>query len=226
MKILMMLFLFLPALLAQELKVLNVKGEVKFRVGTSETWSKLTESSKLEKEDFVSTGEKSSVQIKVSNQVFNLTERSAVSLSSIKKMSTDELLLALAMEDMINAPKNNSKNNSSNTAVYGNKEGQEDNLKVKADDFGVMRLNGAVELAKNGFKESAVVYARETYRKYPDSKQIASYRIFFADILYDKGLYEEALGEYLVISKLDLNDSEKLKIEKQIKSINQLLLNN
>lgn len=226
MKTLIVLLLFVPVLLAQELKVLNIKGEVKFRTGTSETWSKLTESSRLQNEDFISTGEKSSVQIKVSNQAFNLTERSAVSLSSIKKMSTDELLLALAMEDMINAPKNNSKNNSNSTAVYGNKEGQENNLIIKADDFGVMRLNGAVELAKNGFKESAVVYARETYRKYPDSKQIPSYRIFFADILYEKGLYDESLGEYLDIAKLDLNDVEKSQIEKQIKIINQLLLNN
>ena len=226
MRILLMLILFIPALLAQEFKAFNVKGEVKYRTGTSETWSELKEGYQLKQNDFVSTGEKSSVQIKGSDKVFNLSELSAISLSSIKKMSTDELLLALAMENMINAPKTNGKNNSSSTAVYGNKEGQEKNIEVKADDFGLTRLNGAIQLAKNGFKESSVVYAKETYRKYPDSKRITSYRIFFADILYEKGLYEEALGDYLDIAKLELSKEEKLKVNSQIQSINKILLNN
>jgi hypothetical protein len=221
-----MLILFVPSLLAQEFKAFNVKGEVKYRTGTSEKWSELKEGYQLQQNDFVSTGEKSSVQIKGSDKVFNLSELSAISLSSIKKMSTDELLLALAMEDMINAPKTNGKNNSSSTAVYGNKEGQEKNIEVKADDFGLIRLNGAIQLAKNGFKESSVVYAKETYRKYPDSKRITSYRIFFADILYEKGLYEEALGDYLDTAKLELSKEEKLKVNSQIQSINKILLNN
>jgi hypothetical protein len=97
---------------------------------------------------------------------------------------------------------------------------------MKADDFGIKRLNGAVQLAGNGFKESSVVFAKETYRKYPDSKQIPSYRIFFADILYQKGLYEEALGEYLDSAKLDLNNEEKTNVESQIQQINKILLNN
>ena len=141
-------------------------------------------------------------------------------------MSTDDLLLALAMEDMINAPRTNGKNKSSNTATYGENEGQNKNPEMKTDDFGIKRLNGAMQLAKNGFKESSVVFAKETYRKYPDTKQIPSYRIYFADILYDKGLYEEALGEYMDIAKLDLSKEEKAKVESQTQSINKILLNN
>ncbi len=177
-------------------------------------------------DDFVSTGAKSSVQIKGTGSIITLEELSALSLASIKTMSTDELLLALAMEDMINAPRTNGKNKSSSTATYGDKEGQGKNLEAKTDDFGIKRLNGAMQLAKNGLKESSVVFAKETYRKYPDSKQISSYRIFFADILYEKGLYEEALGEYMDIAKLDLSKEEKSKVESQTQSINKILLNN
>jgi hypothetical protein len=83
-----------------------------------------------------------------------------------------------------------------------------------------------MQLAKNGFKESSVVFAKETYRKYPESKQIPSYRIFFADILYEKGLYEEALVEYQDIAKLDLSKEEKSNVESQTQSINKILLNN
>jgi len=72
-----------------------------------------------------------------------------------------------------------------------------------------MRLNGAEQLANSGLKESSVVFAKETYRKYPDTRQIPHYRIFFADILYEKGMYEETLGEYFEIEKLELTKEEK-----------------
>jgi hypothetical protein len=224
--IFLIVLLLAPSLLAQEFIAKEVKGDVKYRTGTSENWIELEEGTVLRTDDFVITGSKSTLQIKGSGSVINFAEFSAVSVASIKTMSTDELLLALAMEDMINAPKPNGKNNSSSTAVYGNKEEQGRNPEVKADDFGLKRLNGAMQLAKNGFKESSVVFARETFRKYPDSKQIPAYRIYFADILYEKGLYEEALGEYLDIARLDLSKEEKSKVESQTQNINKILLNN
>ena len=140
-------------------------------------------------------------------------------------MSTDDLLLALAMEDMINAPKTNGKGSSNNTATYGNKENNKD-VKTSVDNFGIMRLNGAVQLANSGLKESAVIFAKETYRKYPDTKQFPKYRIFFADILNEKGLYEEALREYFEIQKLELTKEEKAKVESRVNAINKILLNN
>lgn len=226
MKTFLILLLAVPSIVAQDFIVTDAKGDVKYRTGTSENWIELEDGKVLHSNDFVITGLKSSVQIKGSESIINLEEFTAVSISSIKTMSTDDLLLALAMEDMINAPKSNGKNNSSSTAVYGNKEGQSKNPELKTDDFGIKRLNGAMQLAKNGFKESSVVFAKETYRKYPDTKQIPSYRIFFADILYEKGLYEEALGEYLDIAKLELNKEDKFKVESQTQNINKILLNN
>jgi hypothetical protein len=224
-KTFLILLLLVPSLIAQEFKAVNVKGTVQYRSGTSEVWAEIKEGSVLHSDDFVSTGSKSSLQIRGTEKIINIGEFSVVSISSIKKMSIDDLLLALAMEDMINAPKTNGKNQSSSTATYGDNEGKNKNPEVKTDDFGIKRLNGAMQLAKNGFKESSVVFAKETYRKYPDSKQMPSYRIYFADILYDKGLYEEALGEYIDIAKLDLSKEEKAKVESQTQSINKILLN-
>ena len=224
-KTILIVLLSVPSLIAQEFKAAEVKGDVKYRSGTSEVWNEIKKGTVLQINDFVITGSKSSVQIKGSETIINLAEFSAISIASIKTMSTDDLLLALAMEDMINAPRTNEKNKSSSTATYGEDEGQSKNPEVKTDDFGIMRLNGAMQLAKNGYKESSVVFAKETYRKYPESKQIPSYRIYFADILYDKGLYEEALGEYIEISKLNLSKEEKARVESQTKSINKILLN-
>jgi hypothetical protein len=224
-KILSISIIFISSALAQQFSAVNIKGDVKYQTATSENWNILKDGFSLETTDFVTTSEKSSVQIKRAGQMFNLGELSAVALSSIKPMSTDELLLALAMEDMINAPKTNGKNNSSSTAVYGDKEEEGKNLDLKENNFGVKRLNGAVQLAKSGFKESAIVFAKETYRKYPDSKQIPAFRIFFADLLHEKELYEEALREYMDINKLELTNEEKIGVANKINSINKILLN-
>ena len=225
MKSLIILIVFTSVIFAQNYSASSVNGEIKYRTGTSEEWLNLKDGTVLTKDAFISTGEKSSVKISGSKTTITLNEKSALSVGSIKNMSTDELLLALAMEDMINAPRNNGKESSGNTATYGNKE---DNKVVQAmiNDFGIKRLNGAVQLARSGMQESAIVFAKETYRKYPDSKMISYYRIFFADILYDKGLYEEALGEYFEIEKLELNEEEKVAVQSKVRSINKILLNN
>lgn len=222
MKTLLIILIFVGVISAQTFTVEKVSGDVKYQNGSSETWSVLKSGSTIEDDAVISTGKNSSVMLKGNNVNFNLTESSAVSVSNIKKMNIDEFLLALAMEDMMNAPKK-IKKSSDNTAVYGTKEG-ENTLLIETDDFGIKRLNGAVQLAENGLEESAVVTAKETYRKYPDTKNLPSYRIYFANILYDKGLYEEALDEYADIQKLKLTDEERTEVNEKAESIKMKLL--
>jgi len=214
--------MFAGILSAQTFTVEKVSGDVKYQNGSSEAWSALKIGTILKDDAVISTGQNSSVLLKGNKVNFKLNGSSAVSVSSIKKMNIDELLLALAMEDMMNAPKE-IKKSSDNTAVYGTKEG-ESTLQIKTDDFGIKRLNGAVQLAENSLEESAVVAAKETYRKYPDTKNLSSYRIYFANILYDKGLYEEALDEYVDIQKLKLTAEEKAQVNEKTESIKMKLL--
>ena len=222
MKTLLIILIFAGVLSAQTFTVEKVSGDVKYQNGSSETWSALKTGATLKDDAVISTGTNSSVLLKGNNVNFNLNESSAVSVSNIKKMNIDELLLALAMEDMMNAPKE-IKKSSDNTAVYGTKEG-ENSLQIRTDDFGIKRLNGAVQLAENSLEESAVVAAKETYRKYPDTKNLPSYRIYFANILNDKGLYEEALDEYVDIQKLKLTDKERTEVNEKTESIKMKLL--
>lgn len=216
---------FAASMSAQQIQVNKVAGDVKYLSGTSEVWTEVKKGEALQMDGFISTGKNSSVQVKHSGDLINIGELSAVSISSIKKMTTDELLLALAMEDMINAPKSNVKENSGNTAVYGEDESKNKITELGANDFGIKRLNGAMQLSDNGLMESSVIFAKETYRKYPETRKIVSYRIFFADILYEKGLYTEALGEYLEIQKLELSSEQRNLVESSINSINKILLN-
>ncbi len=140
-------------------------------------------------------------------------------------MNMDELLLALAVEEILDAPAKNKNGQSESTAVYGSDENGIKNELAKSSEFGFKRLNGAKQLSENGLKESAVVVAKEVYRKYPETKTNASYRIYFADILFEKGLYEEAMNEYTDLKKLDLTQNQKETIDRKLAAISKKLLN-
>ena len=225
MKTVLVLFLLSFTLYAQTYKVEKIDGIVKVQIGTDEKWVDVKEGTILKSNSTLKTGEKSSVKIKSDELNFILKESSAISVSSIKKMTLDELLLALAMEDMLNAPKKKEKTNGKNTAVYGTEEKGNKDLHISSDDFGIKKLNGALQLAENGFKESAVVAAKETYRKYPSTKELAQFRIYFADILYERGLYEEAYDEFGLIKNLKLSDKEKTEVENKLEIISKKLVN-
>jgi len=224
MKKILLFLLFAGVLSAQTFTVKSVNGEVSYQTGSNENWTPLKSGAVVGDDVIITTGDNSSVVLIGDDIQFKLDESSAVSVSNIKKMNIDDLLLALAMEDMMNAPKEIEKS-ADNTAVYGTKENEKNTLQIRSDDFGIKRLNGAIQLAKNGMEESAVIAAKETYRKYPDTKKLPSYKIYFADILYNKGLYEEALEEYNDISKLNLSEKEKGEVNSKMESIRMKLLN-
>jgi hypothetical protein len=225
MKTLILLLTMSTTLLAQKYKAADVNGEVKYQSGTEESWVKVDEGTLLNHDAVITTGSNSSVQLVSDDFNFKLNEKSAVSTSSIKKMSLDELLLALAMEDLLNAPKKNGNGTSESTAVYG-EDDRDDFPDLNSGTFGIKRLNGAMQLANSGLTESAVIFAKETYRKYPDTKTIPSYRIYFANLLYEKSLYEEALLEFKEIAKLDLSNIQREKVNSSLESIKKVLMSN
>jgi hypothetical protein len=179
----------------------------------------------LKENDVVSTDKSSSILIKSNEVSFTLKESSAITVSNIKKMTLDELVLALAMENVMNAPRKKGNDKSDNTGVYGDKVTGETLSTLKSNDFGIKRLNGAKQLAENGMKESAIIAAKEVYRKYPDTKKDAVTRIYFADLLYERGLYEESYDEYTEIKLLELNSEQKNHVNGKIEQINKKLIN-
>ena len=210
---------------SQTFQVTKVNGKVKFLKAGSDSWQELKTNSKIESGSVLSTEQNSSVQLKGKDINFTLREASAISVSNIKKMSTDELLLALAMENIINTPRKKNNNNSDNTAVYGSEEQKKESAINKISDMGLKRLKGAKQLDENGMKESAIVTAKEIYRKYPETKNDSEYRIYFADLLYEKGLYEEAYDDFSSIKESPLEKTQQNLVDERLKEIGRKLLN-
>lgn len=205
---------------AQTYKIEKVSGSVKI-LDSNDEWINAKAGIKLSANSIITTEKNSSVSVSGNGISFTLNESSALSVSSLKEMSLDELLLALAMEDMLSAPRKKENQNGKTTAVYGTKGGA--NKILISDDFGIKRLNGAVQLSESGLKNSAVITAKEIFRKYPTTKKNSYYRIYFANLLNEAGLYEEAFDEYSLIKELELSGKEKKEVENKLSFLSKKL---
>jgi len=213
------LFLFVGVnLFAQQFVVESVKGTVKVLRGTEETFRPVKVGEKLSGDDLLMTEENSFVRLKNEESNFALASDAALGLNRIKKISINDLLLTLAIEEIKNVPKSEGKSEGRNTAVYGAKI-TDGASTAASDEIGEKLLNGAKQLAENGFKESAVIAAKETYEKHPVTRKIIKKRIFFAEILENLGLEEEALDEYYDIKKYASDKDEISLIENKISGI-------
>lgn len=220
MKKLFIAILFLGLnLSAQDFTVEKISGNVQVLKGTSEKYENVNQGDKLNGNDLIVTNEKSFIQLNKAGNKFILQGNSALGLNYLKQISINDLLLALAREEIRRVPKNEGNGNSRNTAVYGEEIRTDSPNSIIDDKMGIKKLNGAKQLAESGYKESAVLVAKETYRKYPSTKNKIDERIYFADILVDLTLYSEAFEEFNEIRKAAPNNEiisnkiEKLKIE-------------
>jgi hypothetical protein len=223
-KIICILFVLTINIAAQEYSVEKVSGNVQALIGTSEKWIEVTIGQKLHSTDLISTDAKSFIQITNKESRFILQSNSALGLSSIKKMTLNELLLALAMEEIRNIPKTKSKQLSRNTAVYGSEVSVSKLAPVTINDIGVKKINGAKQLAQNGFTESAILVAKETFRKYPETKTQIKDRIYFADLMIKLNLMNEAETELNHISTLKLNPDDKNELATRLDKIKEAAL--
>lgn len=222
-KLFLALIIFSTSIFSQNFEVEKVTGTVKYLKGTGDNWETVTKGTELNANDFLETEENSFIQLNKDGKRFLLKSSSALGLNYIKEISLNDLLLALAMEEIRNVPKKKNDSNLSNTAVYGSKVTDQ---KVTPNDLdlGIKRLNGAKQLNEYGYDESAVIAAKETYRNYPSTKKLIEDRLYFADILINLELYEEALTELNDINNYAMNNSDKEIISQKISKVKAKIL--
>jgi hypothetical protein len=194
-KILLIILFYITPLFAQEFIIEKISGNVLVMKGTAEEWISVKTGQKLSGDDLIATAGKSFIQLSNKEGRFILQSNSALNLNAVKKLSINELLLALAAEEIRNIPSGKSKSGLKNTAVYGKEESRGKILVPSLKELGNKKINGARQLAESGYKESALVVAKETYRKYPETKSNFEDRLYFVDIMMNLNLKSEAASE-------------------------------
>jgi hypothetical protein len=213
------------SILAQQFTVENIVGEVKILSGTSEEWKSVQVGQQLIGSDLLLTDEKSSIRLKNDKGTFLINDNIAVGLKNIRKVSLNDLVLALALEDIRNVPKKKLNGDSKNTAVYGSEVKETEDLEIKNEHLGYLKLNGAKFLHKNEFTESAIIVAKEVFRNFPSIANSFEDRLYFADLLNGLELHQEAASEYAQIQNLNISNVQKLIIDNKKEELSIKLLN-
>jgi len=228
MKQLIIIIIILLAVIthAQQFKVDKIKGKVLVQKGTEEEFTQLNKGDILNGDDLIITDKNSFIQLDKDGGKFILDENSALGLSYLKKISINDLLLALAMEEIRNVPKSKNNKIGKNTAVYGEETVVANSMVVTSNNLGERKINGAKQLAENGYQESAIIVAKETYRKYPSTGKNVEDRIYFANLLSSLNLNNEALEEFSTVSKMNLNNDQREKVDEEIEKIKLVLISN
>jgi len=218
-KLVILIFLLSSILFAQEFKVNKINGKVLVQKGLEDSYTPVKSGDILNGDDLIITEDKSFIQLERENNRFILKANSALGLNHIRKVSVNDLLLALAMEEIRNIPTNKQNGIEKNTAVYGENISTDVDSKLPINKLGNMKINGAKQLSENGFHESAIIVSKDTFRKYPSTKLNFDDRIYFANLLEDLNLYNETLDEYNSISKLDLTKDQQTFVNNKIEKI-------
>ena len=223
-KIIVLLFVFVTIIAAQNFTVEKIKGDVKILKGTSEKWEPVKKGEILSGEDVLLTEKNAYILLNKDNKRFELKGDAAIGLNHIRQVSINDLILALALDEIRNVPKIKKSNTSRNTAVYGSKGNENKEIAIDENVLGPKKLNGAKILNENGYSESSVIVAKEVFRNYPKVSMNFSDRLYFADVLNKLELYQEAAAEYNKLKNLALTDKEKETIAARIEAVNLKLV--
>jgi len=215
-KIMIMTAILACSLFAQSYKIEKVQGTVKALIGNSEQWVDVKEGTMVSSSTVLMTDKNALIVLSGRGIKFTLKPSAALSVNSLKRMTIDELLLALAMEEILSTPAKKKDDKSMNTAIYGTNESGTKTAAVPTNLLGDLKLNGARQLAENGFRETAILTAKETYRKYPDTQKNILTRIYFAEQMMQLSLFDEALAEYSQIQNLPLNDPQSKEVHEKL----------
>jgi hypothetical protein len=224
-QIIIILFLLTALMFGQEFKVEKITGTILVQKGVEDSFTPVKQGDILGGDDLILTEDNSFIQLKKGGSRFILKANSALGLNHIRKISVNDLLLALAMEEIRNIPVHENNGIEKNTAVYGENVSLSSDVNLPPNKLGEMKINGAKQLAENGFTESAIIVSKDTFRKYPSTKLNFGNRIYFASLLETLNLYNESLDEYNSIGKMVLTKTQKEIVDKKIETISMKNIN-
>lgn len=207
--------------LAGEIVLLKIQGDVAVRSGMTEEWVAARAGNILAPDATIRTGMKSSAVIEVNGSPgkrMTVPPEVMVEMGDVRELTQEELILKLTMERVKSTSyewKRNELNIPNMTAMHGSDRSPSKGLMENDVTAGVYQLNGARVLFDHGFYSTSALRVLDVLRRYPRLGEQFNNRILVARALEHANLRGEALNEYA-----QLLTSEQLTPEQrdQVKS--------
>jgi len=200
-----------------QLTIDSVEGDVFVRHGVEEEWVEASVGSTLRPEDSIKTGKNSSAVLRLNDDsIYRIPAEIIVDGADFRSMDREELLMRLAMEDMLSVPErmDDDRPVPRTTVLHGSPRGRvaEDTEQINFETAR-FRINGARYLVEHDYRGTAVLKIRETLRLYPDGAYRINAMMLAAESLETLILLEEAARYYRTILDEDIDADTRNRAE-------------
>jgi hypothetical protein len=177
----------IPVTAQSEFTVESMSGSVTVRYGVSEEWEPVRPGTVLRPEDSIRTGKNSTVILTRGDGMrYWIPSETLLDGSDFRHINLNELLLLLAMEDMLSVPDRleGDRPVSRTTVLHGESRNRD---VAQSNTGGVeeiinQRMNGVRYLFDQNYTASAILKIRETLRLYPHGRYRVSAMMLVAGI--------------------------------------------
>jgi len=206
-----------------QLTIEHIEGEVHVRHGVAEEWTEVSVGSILRPEDSIKTGRNAMAVLRRDDgTVYRVPAEAIVDGSDFRGMDRDELLLRLAMEDMLSVPDRIDEDRPvpRTTVLHGSPRRRVDEDTAEVDLMSArFRINGARFLIDQDYRGTAVLKIRETLRLYPEGEYRIGAMMLAAESLESMELYEEAARYYRTVLDENTNANIRRTAEMRLEKI-------
>ena len=221
---LLVLTVIVSSMTRADLRVSAVKGEIYVRHNVQEQWVRVAVGDLLKPDDSIMSGGKSSATINIDNvKKVVVPELAIIDCADLRVLSTGDLLLKLAMEQVRSLP-NGAKGKElqipRTTIVHGESKGvRSQPVSTPNPVAGSLQLNGTRVLFDQGYYATCILKTKHVLRLHPDVEKKTEARLLVASALENLRLEEEALNEYNTLKSERLSPRERVLVEKKVATL-------
>lgn len=220
-RIVLLMLVIVPMMLANTITIRSVNGTVEVRKGVSEEWKSVVVGDILKPEDTIRSGERSSAVLTIGATRVSIPEMTMVDMIDFRQMSREDFLLRLAMEDILSVPNRDEDKIviPAATVLHGSRNGATTAEPRNSLRIPTMLVHGANVLFNHGYYATSVLRLKSTIALYPELKSNNDALIMLATGFEKMNLEAEAKGIYLRMLTNDLSDTVRKKIETSLERI-------
>jgi len=203
-----------------EVKVQNVKGDVKVRYGVEEQWHPAKAGMVLRDIDTILSGSNGQVKLELGNgKIFEIDNNTYLDIVDLKNINEQELFLFLMSKKIQKVRKPDTENRlkiGNVSVVHGDSKAQSDSVsrKNESPDWSAQETNGAVSLYTQKFYPNTVVKLKKMMSRYTSLENQGKLYYYLAKSFEALDMKGQARDNYQAVIEVYQNQDELTKTDK------------